>query len=85
MAARATSALSTGGRFLLADVAFAECIYVLESFYEVPRVRVAELMRALIALPSIAVIDIALVLRALELYELEGCISPMPTSSPAPR
>ena len=49
----------------------AECVYVLESFYEVERERVAELMRAAIALPSIAVVDEALLLRALALYEVE--------------
>ena len=29
----------------------AECVYVLESFYEVPRERIAELMRAAICAP----------------------------------
>lgn len=57
---------------MLADLVLAECVYVLESFYEVERVRVAELMRAAIALPSIRVVDEPLLLRALELYELAG-------------
>jgi predicted nucleic-acid-binding protein len=48
----------------------AECVYVLESFYEVPRQRVAELMRAAIALPSIKTIDAPSLLRALEVYEV---------------
>lgn len=56
---------------LLADLILAECVYVLESFYEVERGRVAELMRAAIALPSIAVIDERLLLRSLELYETD--------------
>jgi predicted nucleic-acid-binding protein len=47
----------------------AECVYVLESFYEVPRERVAELMRAAIALPSIEMIDAPMLMRALEVYE----------------
>jgi hypothetical protein len=34
---------------LLADLVVAECVCVLESFYEVERPRVAELMRAAIA------------------------------------
>jgi predicted nucleic-acid-binding protein len=55
----------------LADLILAECVYVLESFYEVERVRVAELMRAAIALPSIVVIDERLLLRSLELYETD--------------
>jgi predicted nucleic-acid-binding protein len=57
MAARATAALAGGELLLLADLVLAECVYVLESFYEVERERVAELMRAAIALPSIAVLD----------------------------
>jgi predicted nucleic-acid-binding protein len=54
---------------LLADLVLAECVYVLESFYEVDRERIAELMRAAIALPSIETPDPDLLLRALEIYE----------------
>jgi predicted nucleic-acid-binding protein len=71
MAARATAALSTTEQLFLADLVLAECVYVLESFYEVERQRVAELMRAAIALPSVAVIDVSLLLRALEVYEID--------------
>ncbi len=71
MAARATAALAASERLLLADLVLAECVYVLESFYEVERERVAELMRAAIALPSIAVLDAPLLLRALEVYEVD--------------
>jgi predicted nucleic-acid-binding protein len=72
MAKRATATLAHGKRqLLLADLIAAECVYVLESFYGVEPARVAELMRAAIALPSIAVIDERLLLRALELYEIE--------------
>ena len=49
----------------------AEVVYVLESFYEVERARVAELVRAVIAFPAIVVVDVPLLLRALEVYELE--------------
>lgn len=49
----------------------AETVYVLESFYEVPRQRVAELMRAALALPSITPIDQSTLLRAIEVYEME--------------
>jgi predicted nucleic-acid-binding protein len=45
MAARATAALATAEELLLADLVVAECVYVLESFYEVDRERVAVLMR----------------------------------------
>ena len=53
LAARATAALASADELLLADLVVAECVYVLESFYEVPRERIAELMRAAICLPSI--------------------------------
>ena len=46
-------------------------MHVLESFYEVERQRVAELMRAAIALPSIKTVDGASLRRALEVYEVE--------------
>jgi predicted nucleic-acid-binding protein len=71
MAARATAALAGDDPLLLTDLVLAECVYVLESFYEVERERIAELMRAAIALPSIAVLDAPLLLRALEVYEVE--------------
>ncbi len=71
MAARATAALAAAEELLLADLVVAECVYVLESFYEVERERVAELMRAAIALPSIKAVDSSALLRALEVYEVE--------------
>jgi predicted nucleic-acid-binding protein len=71
MAARATAVLAEPGPLLLADLVVAECVYVLESFYEVERERVAELMRAAIALPSIETIDADLLLRALAVYDLD--------------
>lgn len=71
MAARATAALAGSDELLLADLTVAECVYVLESFYEVARERVAELMRAAIALPSIKTVDPATLLRAFEVYEVD--------------
>ncbi len=71
MAARATAALAGKNELLLSDLVVAECVYVLESFYEVERSRVAELMRSAIALSSVTVVDAALLLRSLELYETE--------------
>jgi predicted nucleic-acid-binding protein len=71
MAVKATAALAGEEELLLADLVLAECVYVLESFYEVERERVAELMRAAIALPSLAVLDAPLLLRALEVYEVD--------------
>jgi len=71
MARRATAVLASGERLLLADLILAECVYVLESFYEVPRKRVAELMRSAVALPTIETVDPTSLLRALEVYELD--------------
>ena len=63
--------LAGEGPLLLADLVLAECVYVLESFYEVGRARVAELMRAAIALPSIETVGTSVLMRALEVYELD--------------
>ena len=70
-AARATKFLAAADELLLADLVVAEVVYVLESFYQVPRERVAELARAIIAFPAIVVLDPAMLLRALEVYETE--------------
>jgi predicted nucleic-acid-binding protein len=69
-AARSTRLLAEAEQLLLADLIVAEVVYVLESFYEVPRSRVAELVRAIIAFPAIGVADESLLLRALEVYEV---------------
>jgi predicted nucleic-acid-binding protein len=71
LAARATAALEAETELLLVDLVVAECVYVLESFYEVPRPRVAEVMRAVIAFPSIRAVDPQSLLRALEIYEVD--------------
>lgn len=71
MARRATAALAADDDWLLTDLVAAECVYVLESFYEVERPRLAEMMRAAIALPSIKTIDATTLLRALEVYEVD--------------
>jgi len=71
MAARATAVLAEPGPLLLVDLVVAECVYVLESYYEVEPARVAELMRAAIAMPSIETVDPDSLLRALAIYELD--------------
>lgn len=71
MAKRATRFLASATELALADLVVAECVYVLESFYEAGRTQVAELMRAALAMPTISVVDSDLLLRALELYEHE--------------
>ena len=68
-AARATLFLTAADELLLADLVVAEVVDVLESFYEVPRARVAELVRAIVAFPAVVVLDPAMLLRALEVYE----------------
>lgn len=70
MARRAAKFLASAPDLVLVDLVVAECVYVLESFYEVERPRVAELMRAALAVPTISA-DSDLLLRALELYELD--------------
>ena len=69
-AARATHLLSRAGQLLLPDLVLAEVVYVLESVYRVPRPRVAELARAIVAFGAIEVVDEPALLRALEVYEL---------------
>jgi predicted nucleic acid-binding protein len=71
-AARATRLLSEAGRLLLPDLIVAETVDVLASFYEVPRARVAELVRAIVAFPAVGVADEPTLLRALEVYEVHG-------------
>jgi predicted nucleic acid-binding protein len=70
-AGRATEFLAQGDELIFTDVIAAELVYVLESFYEVERARVAELVRAVIAFPPVVVLDARLLLRALEVYEVE--------------
>ena len=71
MAARATAFLASADELYLADLIVAETVYVLESFYEVPRPQVAEAMRSLVAFDSIISVDPALLLRAIEVYEVD--------------
>ncbi len=71
MAARATTFLESASGLLLTDLVLAETVYVLESFYHVPHAKVAEAMRSLIAFKAVITVDPALLLRALEVYEVE--------------
>jgi predicted nucleic-acid-binding protein len=70
-ARRATVFLEQAEELLVPDLIVAEVVYVLESFYEVKRQRVAELVRAVIGFPAIVVVDEPLLLRALEVYEVD--------------
>ena len=70
-AAAATVFLAEAEELYLTDIVLAEVVYVLESFYKVPREQVAELSRAIVAFPAIVVTDGALLLRAIEVYEVD--------------
>jgi predicted nucleic acid-binding protein len=69
-ARRATALLRSSHELILTDLVLAEMVYVLESFYEVPRAEIAGMARALLALPSIEAGDHDLLLRAVEIYEV---------------
>ena len=70
-ATRATRFLAKAEELLLADLIVAEVVYVLESFYEVERAHVAELVRSIIAFDAVRIVDEELILRAVEVYEIE--------------
>jgi predicted nucleic acid-binding protein len=69
---RATAFLARAEELLVTDLVIAELVYALETAYELERERVSELVRAVIAFPSVVVLDEALLLRSLELYERSG-------------
>jgi predicted nucleic-acid-binding protein len=71
MAEQATEYLRSASELLLTDLVFAEAIYVLESYYKTPREQIAGAMRSLIAFTSIITVDPALLLRAIEIYEID--------------
>lgn len=70
-ARRATAFLARADELLLADLIVAEVVFVLESFYEVGRARVAEIVRSVIGFPTVVVVDASLSLRAIEIYEVD--------------
>lgn len=71
LAARATAYLEGETELLVTDLVVAETVYVLESFYDVPREQVGEAGRALLAFDSVVCIDARVLLRALEVYETD--------------
>ena len=71
MAARATAFLQEARDLLLTDLVAAETVYVLESFYEAPREEIAQALRSLVAFDSVVCVDPALLLRAVEVYEID--------------
>ena len=71
MAARATAYLAAAEELYLTDLIVAETVYVLESFYEAPREQVATAMRSLGSMRSVVTVDRAVLLRAIEVYEID--------------
>jgi predicted nucleic-acid-binding protein len=71
MAKRATAFLRETSELFLADLVVAETIYVLESFYQVEREQIAITIRSLLAFDSISVVDSDVLLRAVEVYEID--------------
>jgi len=70
-AAAATAFLAAADQLLLTDLITAETAYVLGSYYEAPREQVAAALRSLVSMPSVSTIDPALLLRAIQVYELD--------------
>ncbi len=70
-AQRATRYLAAAEELLLPDLILAEVAYVLESYYEVPRAQVTTSLRAIVGFPAIRVVDEELLLRAIEIYEID--------------
>ena len=69
-ATRATRYLERAEDLLLPDLIFAEVAYVLESYYEVARAQVADALRAILAFRAVKVVDLELLQRAVEVYEV---------------
>jgi len=70
-AARATRFLADTETILLPDLIVAELVYVLETVYEAPRPQIAGAVRSVLAFPEIHAVDVELLLRAVEVYELD--------------
>ena len=70
-AARATEYLRSETELLLTDLVAVETVYVLESYYETPRGQLSQAFRSLIAFESVVCVDPALLLRAIEVYEID--------------
>lgn len=72
LAKRASKFLAEATELLVTDLIVAECVHVLESVYSLDRTKVATSMRSLLALDAVLVINRPLLLRSLEVYEIDG-------------
>ena len=70
MARRATALLASDDELRLPDPVVTEAVRILESFYEAPRPEVAALLRSGVTYPPVRRMDTTLLLRALEIYEV---------------
>ena len=68
-AERATRYLDEADELLLPDLIFAEVAYVLESFYEIPRPDLAQMLRDLLDFEAVRVVDSDILQRTIELFE----------------
>lgn len=82
-AERATRFLAEAEDLLLTDVIAAEIVYVLESFYEVERPRVAEALRAIVAFDAVSAWIPTFYCERSRSMDSIVSTSPRPTSSPA--
>ena len=69
--ARATRFLAESKAILLTDLIVAELVYVLESVYGAPRPQIARAVRSILAFEEIRAVDVELLLRAVEVYEVD--------------
>ena len=67
----ATRYLDEADQLLLPDLILAEVAYVLESYYRMPRDRVAAALRSTLAIPAVQVADRGLLQRTVELYDFQ--------------
>ncbi len=70
-ATRASRFLAESEAILLPDLIVAELVYVLESAYETPRPQIARAVRSILAFGEVRAVDVELLLRAVEVYEVD--------------
>lgn len=71
-AAISSDVLASDEKKLVSDVAVCDAVAVLEGAYRLPRHLVATALRALLSHPSVVTVDTPVLLRAIEIYEIDG-------------
>ena len=59
-------------KLLTAEIVLAEVVWVLESFYHLKRVRIAEMLKAILSTPGLEVLNGRVVENALQYYSLQN-------------